>query len=93
MGAATARLIAARGASVVIADRDVERASHGGLHGTFNNAGIDNGHQAVADALTADWRENVDVNLTGIFLCMKSEIQYMLAHGGGAIAAERKKCK
>jgi 2,5-dichloro-2,5-cyclohexadiene-1,4-diol dehydrogenase 1 len=121
IGGATARLIAARGASVVVADRDIEGGRRvvaeiegqggaadfirtdvsnedeaqamvqfavrrfGGLHGAFNNAGIDNGHRAVADLPAAEWRQNVDVNLTGIFLCMKHEIQHMLAHGGGAI--------
>jgi NAD(P)-dependent dehydrogenase (short-subunit alcohol dehydrogenase family) len=70
MGAATARLIAARGASVVIADRDVERASHGGLHGAFNSAGIDNGHQAVADALTADWRARMSMSISPAFSCV-----------------------
>jgi 2,5-dichloro-2,5-cyclohexadiene-1,4-diol dehydrogenase 1 len=121
IGGATARLIAARGASVVVADRDVEGGQRvvaeivnrggvadfirtdvsnesdaqamvqfavsrfGGLHGAFNNAGIDNGHKAVGDLPAAQWRQNIDVNLTGIFLCMKHEIQHMLAHGGGAI--------
>jgi 2,5-dichloro-2,5-cyclohexadiene-1,4-diol dehydrogenase 1 len=121
IGGATARLIAARGACVVVADRNVEGGRRvvadiesqggaadfirtdvsneddafamvqfavsrfGGLHGAFNNAGIDNGHRAVADVPAAEWRQNVDVNLTGTFLCMKHEIQHMLAHGGGAI--------
>jgi 2,5-dichloro-2,5-cyclohexadiene-1,4-diol dehydrogenase 1 len=119
LGAATARLIAARGACVVIADVAAEGAQRlvadiqgkggkaafirtdvtqeedvkgmvdfavatfGGLHGALNGAGIDTGHKTVAELSLAEWRRNLDVNLTGIFLCMKYEISYMLKHGGG----------
>jgi 2,5-dichloro-2,5-cyclohexadiene-1,4-diol dehydrogenase 1 len=121
IGSATARLCAARGACVVLADvndrageglassvktdggkaayihTDVSNESDvkamvefavstfGGLHAGFNNAGVDTGHNGVADLPLAQWKRNLDVNLTGIFLCMKHEIAYMLAHGGGAV--------
>jgi NAD(P)-dependent dehydrogenase (short-subunit alcohol dehydrogenase family) len=64
--------------------------TYGRLDGAFNNAGI-NGTQAGARGkLTADWTEEefdrlVAVNLKGTWLCMKAEINQMLAQGGGAI--------
>lgn len=121
IGSATARLCAARGASVVIADLDEAAgealvrviedgggkaafvrtdigsenevramvafavSTFGGLHGAFNNAGIDTGHTAVADTSLEQWQRNIATNLTGTFLCMKHEIAHMLANGGGAI--------
>lgn len=122
LGSATARLCAARGASVVIADLDVEAgaalvreieaqggraafvrtdvtveaqveamvdftvSTFGGLHGAFNNAGIDNGHKTITEASLAHWQQNLGVNLTGVFLCLKYEIGYLLELGhGGAI--------
>lgn len=57
----------------------------GGLHGAFNNAGVDTGHTAVADTPTEQWQRNLSTNLTGVFLCLKHEIAWMLGHGGGAI--------
>ena len=60
-------------------------STFGGLHAAFNNAGVDTGHNGVADLPLAQWKRNLDVNLTGIFLCMKHEIAHMLDHGGGAI--------
>ena len=64
---------------------DFAVSTYGGLHGAFNNAGIDNGHKAVVDLSLTDWQRSLDVNLTGVFLCMKYQIAHMLAHGGGAI--------
>jgi len=51
----------------------------------FNNAGIEG-----ETALTADWTEEcwlhvLDVNLTGVWRCMKAEIPAMLSNGGGVI--------
>ncbi|WP_433359282.1 SDR family NAD(P)-dependent oxidoreductase [Streptosporangium sp. CA-115845] len=61
----------------------VER--HGGLHIAHNNAGIFGQAAPVADLDTETWRRVLEVNLTGVFLSMKYEIQHMRAHGGGAI--------
>ncbi|WP_206046950.1 SDR family NAD(P)-dependent oxidoreductase [Mangrovimicrobium sediminis] len=58
----------------------------GGLHGAFNNAGIDNGHKTILEADLAHWQQNLAVNLTGVFLCLKYEIEHMIATGtSGAI--------
>ena len=40
---------------------------------------------ATADVSEADWNRAIAVDLTGVWLCMRSEIPAMLATGGGAI--------
>jgi NAD(P)-dependent dehydrogenase (short-subunit alcohol dehydrogenase family) len=57
----------------------------GRLDVAFNNAGIEQPVGATADLAEAEWDRIVDVNLRGVFLCMKHEIPLMLQHGGGAI--------
>jgi len=61
-------------------------AEFGALHGAFNNAGRSSSGAPLTNLSLAAWRQVIDVNLTGVFLCMKHEIDYMLGHGGGAIA-------
>lgn len=57
----------------------------GGLHLAVNNAGIEGPRQATADYPLEDWRRLIEVNLNGVFYCMKYEIAAMLGKGGGAI--------
>jgi NAD(P)-dependent dehydrogenase (short-subunit alcohol dehydrogenase family) len=58
----------------------------GSLDIAFNNAGIESRSGAVATDLSyTEWCRIIDTNLTGVWLCMKYELQYMLRHGGGAI--------
>jgi NAD(P)-dependent dehydrogenase (short-subunit alcohol dehydrogenase family) len=65
-------------------------AAFGRLDCAYNNAGIA-GHQVEASGqLTHEWSEKsfdrmIEVNLKGVWLCMKHEIPLMLARGGGAI--------
>lgn len=59
--------------------------TYGGLHVAFNNAGILPAGALLADVDEAAFEHVVDVDLKGIFLAMKYEIQYMLKAGGGAI--------
>jgi NAD(P)-dependent dehydrogenase (short-subunit alcohol dehydrogenase family) len=65
-------------------------AAYGRLDCAFNNAGIA-GHQVDATGqLTHEWSEKsfdrmIEVNLKGVWLCMKHEIPLMRAAGGGAI--------
>lgn len=68
------------------ADAMVERAfsEFGRLDILVNNAGI----SAVADAETmtsAQWRNVIDTNLTGLFYCAQSAAQLMLRAGSGKI--------
>ena len=57
----------------------------GRLDCAFNNAGVGgevmNTHEYPED----DWDRVIDVNLKGVWLCMKYEIPVMLRQGGGAI--------
>lgn len=57
----------------------------GRLDCALNNAGIDGSMGATADCTEETWQNTIAVNLTGVFLCMKYEIQQMLKQGGGAI--------
>ncbi len=65
--------------------------TYGRLDCAYNNAGISGaGIGGDQRALTADypderWHRIIAINLTGVWLCMKYEIQQMLKQGGGAI--------
>jgi NAD(P)-dependent dehydrogenase (short-subunit alcohol dehydrogenase family) len=57
----------------------------GGLDIAVNNAMRGIPATPLADIEEDDWNAVKAVNITGVFLCMKYEIQAMLARGGGAI--------
>ncbi|ANK76054.1 SDR family oxidoreductase [Ensifer sp. ENS07] len=57
----------------------------GGLHLAVNNAGVDGVRKATADYPVDGWHALMNVNLHGVFYCMKYEIAAMVAQGGGAI--------
>lgn len=59
--------------------------TYGGLHFAFNNAGILPAGALLADVDEAAFDQVVAVDLKGVFLAMKYEIQHMLKAGGGAI--------
>lgn len=59
--------------------------TYGGLHLAVNNAGIGGPIAPVADYPLDGWKSVIDVNLNGVFYCLKYEIAAMLASGGGAI--------
>ena len=56
----------------------------GGLDFAFNNAGI---LKIVKpeDLSLEDWQAELDVDMTGVFLCAQAAGRYMIAHGGGKI--------
>jgi NAD(P)-dependent dehydrogenase (short-subunit alcohol dehydrogenase family) len=64
-------------------DKGVE--TFGRLDFAFNNAGIEQPVTSAADVTEEDWDRLIDVDLRGVFLCMKHEIPLMLRQGGGAI--------
>lgn len=52
----------------------------------INNAGIESSASFTADCTEENWDKTMAVNLKGVWLCLKSEIQQMLKQGhGGAI--------
>ncbi len=66
---------------------DAAVTTYGRLDCAFNNAGIEGGKPFVptADYSEEIWDEVIAVNLTGVFLCLKYEIQQMLKQERGAI--------
>ena len=93
----TVQLIASQGGRAVAVVADSARAADavvlvsqtatvfGGLDIAINNAGILRAVGPIAEAAQQDWQALLDTNVTGVWLAMKYEIAYMLAHGGGAI--------
>ncbi|HEX2270507.1 MAG TPA: SDR family oxidoreductase, partial [Pyrinomonadaceae bacterium] len=57
----------------------------GRLDFAFNNAGIEYKIQPAAEVTEEEWDRIMDIDLRGVFLCMKYEIPLMLKQGGGAI--------
>jgi NAD(P)-dependent dehydrogenase (short-subunit alcohol dehydrogenase family) len=58
----------------------------GQLDFAFNNAGIEPRKPApAAEYEEEEWNRIIDINLRGVFLCMKYEIPLLLKQGGGAI--------
>ena len=120
IGRATALVLGARGASVVVADVDEAsaretakqigadartRAVHadvsdpasvermvastverfGALDWACNIAGVSNEQKPFTDHTLAEWQRVIDVDLTGVFLCMQQELRQMVTQGRGAI--------
>ena len=62
--------------------------AHGSLDGAFNNAGIEGPTAKILDVPMEDWDRVVRVNLTGVFICMKCEIEQMIRQeNGGSIVS------
>jgi NAD(P)-dependent dehydrogenase (short-subunit alcohol dehydrogenase family) len=57
----------------------------GGLHLAVNNAATGGARKLTADYPLDNWQKLINVNLNGVFYCMKYEIAAMLDRGGGAI--------
>jgi NAD(P)-dependent dehydrogenase (short-subunit alcohol dehydrogenase family) len=58
---------------------------YGRLDYACNNAGISGEQNLTADYSIEGWHKVIDINLNGVFYCMKYQIPAMLASGGGAI--------
>src|SRR5436309_7078115 len=92
----TVRLIEGQGGRAVAVRCDVTRTedvkaaldktteAYGRLDFAFNNAGIEPRKPApTAEYQEEEWDRIIDINLRGVFLCMKHEIPLILKHGGG----------
>jgi NAD(P)-dependent dehydrogenase (short-subunit alcohol dehydrogenase family) len=96
-GEAAAREIREAGGEALFVHADVSNPSDvramvghaveafGGLDCAFNNAGVEGELVETAEYTEAAWQRVIDINLTGVFLCMKYELPALLARGGGSI--------
>jgi NAD(P)-dependent dehydrogenase (short-subunit alcohol dehydrogenase family) len=55
----------------------------GRLDVAFNNAGIEGNWLPIVEQPEEDWDRTIDINLKGVWLCLKYEIRQMLKQGGG----------
>ncbi len=93
----TVRLVNEAGGEAVFFKADVCQAAevealineavrtYGRLDYACNNAAIDGDHGPMADCTEKNWDLVINVNLKGVWLCMKYEIGQMVKQGGGAI--------
>ncbi len=94
---ATAAMIVESGGEALAAACDVARRADvenlvaqtvhtfGRLDFAFNNAGIGGALGMLHQKTEAEWDDVLAVNLKGVWLCLRSEVQAMQASGGGAI--------
>jgi NAD(P)-dependent dehydrogenase (short-subunit alcohol dehydrogenase family) len=92
-----AEAVRALGGEAIAIETDVSRsdqvaamvqqvvAHFGRLDIAFNNAGIDIEHEPLAKASEETFDKLISVNVKGVWLCMKFEIEQMLKQGAGAI--------
>lgn len=60
-------------------------ATYGHLDYAFNNAGIEQIPTPLVEQTEATFDQVMDINVKGVWLCMKHQIPQMLVSGGGAI--------
>lgn len=96
-GEETVAMITQAGGEAIFVKADIARAAdvealiakvvvtYGRLDCAFNNAGIEIEHQPLADADEDTFDLIMNVNVKGVWLCMKHEIRQMLKQGGGSI--------
>ena len=97
-GKETIQLVRAAGSDGLFVKADVSKASEvdilmqkaverfGRLDLAFNNAGIEGVWVPIVRQSEEDWDRTIEINLKGVWLCLKYEIRQMLKQGdGGAI--------
>lgn len=60
-------------------------AVYGSLDCAVNNAGIEGEMTSMAACTEENWDRVININLKGVWLCMKYEIPYLRERGGGSI--------
>ena len=61
-------------------------AAFGPLDGAINSAGVPQPGAPLHELEDADWDGCVDINLRGMFLCLKHQVRAMLDRGGAIVA-------
>ncbi len=96
-GEATVQLIADAGGQGLFVKADVTKSNEveamvqatlkafGRLDFALNNAGIDGVRARTAQYPEDVWHQVINLNLTGVFLCLKHELPVMVAQGSGVI--------
>jgi NAD(P)-dependent dehydrogenase (short-subunit alcohol dehydrogenase family) len=94
-GSETIELVRAAGGDALFVKTDVSKASEvnalvqtaaekfGRLDVAFNNAGIEGVWVPIARQSEEDFDRTININLKGVWLCLKYEIRQMLRQGGG----------
>jgi NAD(P)-dependent dehydrogenase (short-subunit alcohol dehydrogenase family) len=97
-GEETVEMVRAAGGDGLFVKTDVSKASEietlvqravekfGRLDVAFNNAGVEGVWVPITRQSEEDWDRTIEINLKGVWLCLKYEIRQMLKQGaGGAI--------
>jgi NAD(P)-dependent dehydrogenase (short-subunit alcohol dehydrogenase family) len=96
-GEETARSINEAGGRAIFVRADVSRpeevealiaatiAAYGRLDYAYNNAGTEGATAGVTSYDESSWDRVIDINLKGVWLCMKYEIPRMLERGGAIV--------
>ncbi|MFC1992535.1 SDR family oxidoreductase [Chloroflexota bacterium] len=96
-GEETVNMIKKAGGKAIFVKADVSKAAeveamvkkavdtYGRLDCAFNNAGIIVPLRPIPEVPEEDWDRLIDINLKGVWLCLKYEIPQMLKQGNGAI--------
>ena len=96
-GEETVQMIKAAGGEAIFFKADMGKAAdieamvkktvdtYGRLDCAHNNAGIEGTTRKTIDYTEEEWDRVIDINLKGVWLCMKYQIPQMLKQGGGAI--------
>jgi len=103
-GEETVRMIKEVGGEAIFIKTDVSKSAeveamvnkcietYGCLDCAHNNAGIGSSQRLMADCTEEDWDRIININLKGVWLCMKYEIPQMLQQGKGSIVNTASVC-